>query len=197
MRLRHALRRDLDDVADIWFDAFTGDPFLTWVGGGPERWAEFGPRWLRLVAETCFERGHTHVDADRRGAIAWIPPDLPFLDEAGGREAQLIIEASAGEERAGAAFETMQALGPLMRQDPHWTLQWVGVRSAWQGAGLGADLVGPGLSVADVDGLPTALVSSNPRNVPFYERQGFVVSGEVTTPDAAATIRAMERPARG
>ena len=49
------------------------------------------------------------------------------------------------------------------------------------------------LDVCDADGTPCFLVSTNPRTVPFYERLGFRVDAEVTTPDGAATMRAMHR----
>jgi hypothetical protein len=50
--------------------------------------------------------------------------------------------------------------------------------------------------VCDADGLACGLVSTNPRNVPFYERFGFTVDGEVATPDGTATMRPMHRTAR-
>lgn len=55
------------------------------------------------------------------------------------------------------------------------------------------------LRVIDADGMPASLVSTNPRNVPFYERLGFRVDAEVSTPDGAAVMRAMHRrrPDRG
>jgi hypothetical protein len=39
-------------------------------------------------------------------------------------------------------------------------------------------------------------VSTNARNVPFYERHGFAVDAEVATPDGAATLRPMHRDPR-
>jgi hypothetical protein len=49
------------------------------------------------------------------------------------------------------------------------------------------------LDVCDGEQIPCGLVSSNPRNVSFYARLGFVVDAEVSTPDGAATMRPMHR----
>jgi hypothetical protein len=53
----------------------------------------------------------------------------------------------------------------------------------------------PILSVCDEEALPCGLVSTNPRNVSFYERLGFRVDAEVATTDGQAIIRPMHRPA--
>ena len=59
----------------------------------------------------------------------------------------------------------------------------------------GAAVVAPLLAVCDSEGLPCGLTSTNPRNVPFYERFGFRVAAEVPTPDGAAVLQPMQRPA--
>jgi ribosomal protein S18 acetylase RimI-like enzyme len=79
-------------------------------------------------------------------------------------------------------------------EEPHWTLQYLGVRPSAQGRGLGARVVSPTLAAVDADGLPCGLVSSNTRNVSFYERLGFAVAAEVPTPDGAVVLRPMHRP---
>ena len=80
-----------------------------------------------------------------------------------------------------------------MLEAPHWTLQYIGARTAQRGTGLGAAAVAPGLRVCDDEQRPCELVSTNPRNVSFYERLGFHVTAEVPTPDGATALRAMHR----
>ena len=63
-----------------------------------------------------------------------------------------------------------------------------------QGTGLGAAAVGTdACSCAIAEAFPCGLVSTNPRNVSFYERLGFRVDAEVSTPDGVATLRPMHR----
>jgi len=76
---------------------------------------------------------------------------------------------------------------------PHWYLPWFGVDAAVQGRGLGGELMKHCLTVVDKDHLPAYLDSPNPRNVSFYERHGFVVTGEAqagTCPPIVSMLRA-------
>ena len=191
--LRHALRADLPAIADLWVDAFANDPYLRWIQPDDAEWPAFGRAWMTFILELTFERGHTYRADPLDVAVAWIPPDLSLVgpdDLARGRG---IIAAHAGEDRAEAAFATIIAARSHGLEVPHWTLQYLGVRSARQGQGLGDLAVAPILASCDAAGLPCGLVSTNPRNLNFYERQGFSVMAEVPTPDEAAWLRPMER----
>ena len=53
----------------------------------------------------------------------------------------------------------------------------------------------PVLTRGDLDGIPAYLESSNPRNVAFYERQGFEIRSEFH-PDGGPLITGMWRDAR-
>ncbi len=192
-RLRHALRADLSTIIDLWVDAFSGDTYLRWIEPDDERWPAFGGAWMTFVAELAFERGHTYLTDPADVAAAWIPPDLSLVgpdDVARGRS---IIAAHAGEAKAEDAFATIMVARGHATEEPHWTLQYLGVRSSRQGCGLGSVAVGPMLERCDLEALPCGLVSTNPRNLSFYERHGFRVDAEVPTPDGAAVMRPMHR----
>lgn len=194
LRLRHALRRDLGAVAALWVEAFAGDPYLRWIAPDDAQWPAFGSAWMAFVAALVFERGHTFVGDPLDVAVAWVPPDIALVgpdDVARGRS---INAQHAGEARADDAVATIVAARAHALDEPHWTLQYIGVRPGRRGTGLGAAAVAPGLATCDDEGLPCVLVSTNPRNIPFYERLGFGVDAEVPTPDGATAMRAMHRP---
>ena len=194
MRTRQALRADLDGVVDVWVDAFSGDPFLRWMGDADDAsWPAFGRAWLGFIAGMCFERGHLLITEPAGAAVAWIPPDLSMIGPGDLDRGAAIIAEHAGETRRDEAVTTIRAAGSHSSPEPHWTLQYIGVGSTLQGQGVGASLVEPYLLRCDEEGLPCGLVSSNPRNVPFYERFGFTVKAEVPNPDGSATLRPMLR----
>lgn len=58
-------------------------------------------------------------------------------------------------------------------------LQILGTDPAAQGQGVGSALIRVGIERAQSLGVPCYLESSNPKNVPFYERHGFVVLEEI------------------
>ena len=64
---------------------------------------------------------------------------------------------------------------------PHHYLRVIGCDPDKQGRGVGSALLAPALARCDERGEPAYLESSNERNLPFYRRHGFEVTGEVTT----------------
>ena len=49
------------------------------------------------------------------------------------------------------------------------------------------------LQPIDAHALPSYLESTNPANIPFYERHGFVVVGEARLPDGPLLTQMMRR----
>ncbi len=193
LSLRHALRRDLGTIVDLWVDAFAADPYLRWIQPDDDAWPAFGGAWMTFIAELVFERGHTYLADPAEVAVAWVPPDIALVGPTEVARGRSIIAEHAGETRADEALGTIIAARGHGLEESHWTLQYLGVRTARQGAGLGAVAVASILARCDAERLPCGLVSTNPRNVSFYERLGFRVDAEVATPDGAATLRPMHR----
>jgi ribosomal protein S18 acetylase RimI-like enzyme len=190
--LRQAVRTDFPLIVDIWTDAFDGDPFLGWMCGDGQ-WSQFGPEWLGFILDLTFERGHTYVADGDTAAVGWIPPDLAFAGPGDMDRGKAIIARHAGPHRAEDALQTILAMRAHVTDEPHWTLQYIGVRSSHRGRGIGEALVAPHLDACTRDGLPCALISSNPANVSFYRRLGFEIDAEIWSPDHAASVRAMSR----
>eukprot|EP01041_Mallomonas_annulata_P030478 gene30478-52615_t len=67
-------------------------------------------------------------------------------------------------------------MGQFHPEEPHWYLSMIGVDPSHHGQGLGSALLKAGLQRCDADGLPAYLESSNPKNVPLYERFGLGTS---------------------
>ena len=110
------------------------------------------------------------------------------------------IAAVVGEHAPMERLEVLMQVGALMEEfhpkEPHWYLPMIGVDPSRQGQGYGSALLKAALKRCDADGLPAYLESSNPRNVPLYERHGFEVIGEIK-PDDHPGLTPMYRAARG
>lgn len=135
------------------------------------------------------------LTGSRDSAVGWVPPDLSLLTPEAIERGRAILVEFGGETRAQEAFETILAARSHDLTASHWTLQYLGVRAHAQGRGRGAAIVAPMLATVDGEGLACGLVSSNPRNVAFYERHGFVVAAEVSSPDGEVALRPMHRRA--
>jgi GNAT superfamily N-acetyltransferase len=109
-------------------------------------------------------------------------------------EAELIdlIQRTVHASRQGDLFEVIQQMGQYHPQRPHWYLPFVGVEPMQQNRGLGATVLWPILQRCDRERLPAYLESTNPRNIPFYERLGFERVGIIragTSPDIVPMVR--------
>ncbi len=65
---------------------------------------------------------------------------------------------------------------------PHWYLAVLGTDPSAQGQGLGSAALVPVLERCDADGVGAYLESSKQRNIDFYARHGFRVTGEIRLP---------------
>lgn len=191
--MRRLASGDRDAVASILVEAFAGDPFFGWVWSTDPQGVRSGlTEWMTLVLGRL--EGRADIDVDEDGAVVWIHPDRPLESADYAAVAELL-----GRQLGARAAEVMTAIAsssPLVPQERHMTLMYVGVRPAGQGRGAGTRVVADGLRHADFEGLPVHLNSTNGRNVPFYERLGFRVVGEARA-SGSPGMRVMWRPRSG
>lgn len=88
-----------------------------------------------------------------------------------------------------------EKIGAHRSTKPHWYLPLIGIDPRHQGQGLGSMLLRHTLAECDRDGTAAYLEASNWRNVPFYERHGFQLRGEIRVGDSP-TLFAMVRALR-
>lgn len=171
--------------------AFSADPAVRWMYPDPHQYRTFFPRFARAFGGKAFVHATAQVLDGNRGAALWLPsgilPDeevlTPLLQE---------TVAPARLDELLALFEQMAANHPA---GPHWHLALLGVDPRHQRQGLGSALIAPLLTAFDHDGTLAYLEASSPENVPFYERHGFEVRGEIQA-GSSPTIFAMVREPR-
>jgi ribosomal protein S18 acetylase RimI-like enzyme len=172
--IREATRDDLDTLVGIFCDSFARDPQLNWMIPLPRLYPDF----FRLVIEGVYlPRGRIHMDTEGRAAALWLPPgerpELPGRLERARMLAELTLSKGPAPllriHRQGALFARRHP------REPHFYLQFIGVRHRCQGQGLGSALLREGTRLCDAQESPAYLESSNSRSVPLYERHGFSV----------------------
>lgn len=226
----------IDTIASVLTEAFTGDPFMMWVFDDPDTHVASLATWWSFMTAGAPEGAEfwqgDDTTADPTAASVttsamWYPPRLS-RDEPGAARQHGDRASRAHDDDEGAAngetdvvtdadedpnpfVEMMAALvgdrlpevltmfGQIVNahpDQPHWYLAAVGTRVVAQGRGHGQRVLQPMLDRCDEQGLAAYLESSNPRNVPFYHRLGFEITGELYTPDDAAVMTLMERRPR-
>jgi GNAT superfamily N-acetyltransferase len=195
-RVAHALAADLPPLANALASAFLDDPVTIWMFDDPRARTGQLERWMRFVVEMGLTRGHLYTAGGNAAAAVWSPPDVTLFDEVWGPRLVELLRALLGER----ADEVIRALARAMAvrpvEEPHFYLFTLGTHADHQSRGLGGRVLEPVLALCDAEGLPAGLESSNPRNLPFYERHGFEVVDEIRLAEEGPIIRPMWRAPR-
>ena len=169
--------------------AFAADPMMRWLMADSDRYVAAFGLLVDAMGGRAFALGGADYLDDFSAAALWLPPGERMGDDA------FLPFFTAIAPSDGFAAE-MAAVGELMAvyhpHEPHWYLPLLGVDAARQGQGLGAILLKYALARADREHMPAYLESSNPKNIPFYERHGFEVIGSIqagSSPPLAPMLR--------
>ncbi len=197
--VRPATKADQATVTDTLADAFSHDPMFQWVAGvdadvsiEPKLQRFFGAMVKLVLA------GDDHLaftTDDGTGAAVWFAPNqwkMSGADTLRVLPAMLRAFASRTPRMIGA-FNAVEKQHPTAE---HYFLEAIGTRETVQGKGVGSALITSMLERCDAEGMPAYLESSNVRNVPFYARHGFEVTGEIEVGKGAPVVTAMWRQPR-
>jgi ribosomal protein S18 acetylase RimI-like enzyme len=187
-------RRRVDEASAMLARAFHDDPAWTWLLPDPERRARVLP-WLFRVGFDVTAADVWVTVGSVAGAARWLPPGKPAMRVGATLRAMLATPLRLGSATApflayGRTVETMRA---QVMPGPHWYLAGIGVDPTMRRRGIGSALMRPGLEAAQRDGLPIVLLTNNAENIPFYERNGFVIVRTGTTPRGGPQAWAMVR----
>jgi GNAT superfamily N-acetyltransferase len=170
--------------------AFAADPFVRWIYPNANQYLVHFPRALLAFGGVAFTEGGVWQLGDFVAVALWMPPGVEPDGDATLAEFQASVDPGR-LDNLEAVFGQMDEAHP---KTPLWYLPWFGVDSAVQGQGFGSDLIKPCLDIVDRDHLPAYLDSTNPRNVSFYERHGFTVTGEWRAGDSPPIISMLRDP---
>lgn len=189
-----AFRAGEDDTSSIiatLVTAFVDDPFIRWMFPRPEQYLTAFPLVLTYFAGASFENRTAYRTGEADGAALWLPPGISPDEDGLGQVLQEHIDA----ERQEQVFAIMEQVGTGHPEDPHWYLPAMGVDPRVQGKGHGAALLAESLGACDLSCRLAYLESTNPANVPFYQRHGFDVVGEIRI-DGSPVLTRMLRERR-
>jgi ribosomal protein S18 acetylase RimI-like enzyme len=171
--------------------AFTADPVMRWLYPDAQQYLTHFPKFLDVYGGKAFtQKTAWHLGASSAVAL-WLPPRV---DVDGDALVAMLTETVAPDLHEDA-FSVLGQIDDAHPAFPLWYLAILRVDVAEQGKGLGGELMTHCLRIVDQDHQPAYLDSSNPRNVSFYERHGFEVTGE-SQAGACPPVTSMLRAAR-
>ncbi|WP_163696191.1 GNAT family N-acetyltransferase [Mycolicibacterium sarraceniae] len=197
--VRLARKSDIPALARILGRAFQDDPVMAWVQPDAERRKAALPGLFGALTRHHFLAGRgseVSLSDDGVAAVAlWDPPG-GWLQSPREQLAMLpgVVRAFRGRLAAGRALtDLMKAQHP---EEPHWYLSIIGSDPQVRGRGFAHALMQSRLDRCDAEYAPAYLESSNPDNVPYYERFGFEVTGEIVLPAGGPSLWPMWRAPR-
>jgi ribosomal protein S18 acetylase RimI-like enzyme len=170
--------------------AFANDPACRRLYPDPLQYLTYFPEFVRLYGGPAFDHGGAHWNAESMGAALWLPPDIRPDEE----KFNALLERSLAETAKPELFEVYAQMKQHHPQEPHWFLPLIGVDPFCQSQGIGAALLQFGLTACDRDHTLAYLDSTNPRNIPLYERYGFQVLGTIQVGQHPPVYPMLRRP---
>jgi ribosomal protein S18 acetylase RimI-like enzyme len=170
--------------------AFLTDPPARFAWPSPHDYLLAMPLATREFAGSCFEHGTAYVTADFSGAALWLPPGV----QPNGEAVERVFRDTAKHEHLGDLLATFEKMDQSHPGEAHWYLPQIGVEPNAQGRGLGAALMRHALARCDRERMPAYLEASKPQNIPFYQRYGFEVIGEIQIGAAPLVTPMLRRP---
>jgi GNAT superfamily N-acetyltransferase len=170
---------DADRAIATLVSAFADDPVERWLLPDDEAYAERFPAFIAALGDgSIATRSAWQID-DFAAVAMWLPPGSePDAERIGAA-----LRSTIPEQKHAEMFAVLEQMDAAHPRYAHWYLPWLGVRADKQNRGLGGDLLAACLEYVDLGALPAYLETPNPRNIPFYERYGFVVTGRTESPN--------------
>lgn len=170
---------------------FVSDPVMRWAWPDPKAYLETMPKFSEAFGAKAFSNDTAHIVDEGKAAALWLPPG----EQVDADPVVTVLTASMSSERLDEMLYILEEMENYHPDEDCWYLSIIAADANFMGQGLGAALMKHALREADEKGLPAYLESSNIRNVPFYERHGFEVMGEIQI-GSSPIVRPMIRSPR-
>jgi GNAT superfamily N-acetyltransferase len=170
----------LDESAALLGSAFVDDPVMRYYFEGPRDRAALVRKTMRLAAGLTLRHGNAirlEAEAGLVGVALLLPPAVPDFPLSAILGAVLRTPALWRPRGLSRYFGVASSVGAHRPAFPCWTLVSLGVAPSMQHRGHGTRLLAEVLQGLPA-GAPVFLETYNPRNLPFYGRQGFELTHE-------------------
>jgi GNAT superfamily N-acetyltransferase len=199
---RPAQKADISELSHALGRAFYDDPVSEWImPEGRTRAANLRRFFATVTRHHHFAGGGVEVagDGSTIGAAAlWDPPGR--WKQSSREQLMMLPSFILG---FGFRLSVGRKLGDLLNrmkqqhpEEPHWYLAVIGSDTSVRGKGYGQALMNSRLDRVDAEHAPAYLESSKAENVPYYQRFGFEVTGEIVLPNGGPTLWPMWRAPR-
>jgi ribosomal protein S18 acetylase RimI-like enzyme len=170
--------------------AFSADPAARWTWPDPQQYLVHFPNFVKALGGNAFAHGAAYYVDGYVGAALWLPPEVGPDDDA----VLTLLQSTGSASARKDVIPLFEQMGRYHPTEPHWYLPFIGIDPSQQGKGYGAALMKHALIPCDRDGKLAYLESSNPKNIPLYERHGFELLGTIQVGASPPIFPMLRRP---
>lgn len=180
--VRPATCADLPVLRTVCALAYRDNPLMRWVLPDDDTRADACAAWLGPSLERYLAAGRVDVLTVDDVPVALAAWRLPGADVAAPAASPLpspagVLRALVGPERATQVLGALGGAAALAPAAPGPYLNYLAVHPAHQSRGRGGELLDHGIDALRAAAGTPWLGTTDPRNVPFYERHGFSTAG--------------------
>jgi GNAT superfamily N-acetyltransferase len=164
-------------AVELLVGAFYDDPTWSWAFPDPDRRRDQQRAPWQLFVQGALRYSGVWLADGAVATSVWIPPGGSELTPEQEVEVEQLLVDQLGDD-AGRVLRAIDLFDDARPKDEtHYYLTLLGTEPAQRGHGYGLGLLAANLALVDAEGFPAYLESSNPANVPLYERFGFRTIG--------------------
>jgi GNAT superfamily N-acetyltransferase len=195
--VRRAELADIPALTRMLVRAYMDDPVAMWMCPSEDLRAKtLAGLYSARLRQMLIHRS-IWTNPERTSAAVWLPPSCPKTPLRPNATLLRCLFDPRLLARAPLLALGLHSMDRAHPDDPpHWYLSLLGTDPGAQGRGWGSVVLGPVLEWCDRDGVGAYLESSKPRNLDFYARFGFQVTGELRLPHGGPTMWPMWRAPR-
>lgn len=168
--------QEIQKTAKILAQGFIEDPMFSLIFPKYETRLQALNAFFQPFVADGVKRGEVVLAPESQGVSIWYPPEVSVFDaqfEEMLAEIMSIASHFGGLEAAEQFEQLANKVGANEPTTPRSEVLWIAVLPQSRGKGIGGSLLLPALNCADTKKVGCYLVSSNPRNISFYQRHGF------------------------
>jgi ribosomal protein S18 acetylase RimI-like enzyme len=170
--------------------AFSTDPAARWTWPKPQQFLSHFPSVVKAFGGNAFAHQSAYYVEGHAGAALWLPPGVRPDEDA----LSALMKDTGAAEVQGDLASVFEQMGSHHPKEPHWYLPLIGVDPFQQGKGHGSALMKHALIPCDRDRTLAYLESSNPKNIPLYERHGFELLGTIQVGTSPPIFPMLRKP---
>lgn len=174
--VRPATAADGPVVVDVLARAFVADPVMHHLFRDDARRPAKLAQFFALVGRAEDDPADTLIAGDGKAVTVWRKPGAWRTPPAAMLRLAWPMLATFGLGLP-RALRVQSLLEANHATAPHWYLEFAGCVPEAHGRGFGGAAIRGRLAAADAAGVPTALETANPANLPIYGALGYVVTG--------------------